>query len=648
MSIIEMSAELKAEPAPSPNNTTTIPPLRPTNTLPDEPSENPQQPNLLPKSEYSRGVGLAIDPFTAEPEFGTDGRVSISYNGVEVFHRDLPWPPNFAGGAIQFFLPLTALGDTHGPRLLEYVIEPPSGNGGIADTLTISIDTLAPHNDSQPPQPYFTDPALADGLLTPGYLESNGGVEFTVPAYDDWQPGDSIQVFIDGIVAPVHVQSVPAAGQFTFTVTAASFPALSDAQHKVYYRLYDRAGNDYPGGSHPFYFRWLQGELPENLQAPRMPEAPIDLAEARSNVPLVEIDEYDGAEVDDTVRLYLVENGARKLLSLTRLTLGFTWPLEMYFRYPEWMALPVANGSVELLYTVTRSGVDVTSPADTFAYDLRVVGPEPDPNNPDPVSPLLIAPVIRPAVSGTDDVLTPDDADQNSTVVIQPYENAKPGDIVTVFYGSTNGQLAAFPLPEPVGSSIEVPLPWDIVKAIGSGEQIAVWYEISGAPGGDNFHRSPTKYIHATVAAVVTLARPTVPNVAANGYVACCQRPWEGVDIKMLDSANVVEGDTYELDWQLFLLSSEYPMPGLPIEETRHTFSGTFDTATEVANGKTHRVPGSPYIEGTVNGYFAIRWRSYHNGVQTGESPQHLNGYNIHVVATDCICGPGQLCGVQC
>lgn len=650
MNLPEKKAGVLAIPS-SPNNSRDVPQLNPQNTLEDVPGESPPQPNLLPRSQWDRGLQFKIDPFVGQPSFGNQGRLIVklaSVEGeVEVVNQRVPWPPQAADFETLYAVSIAQLGNNHGARTLNYEIFTPDGNRQLGGALTVSIDSIAP-GDATLPSADFIDPELAEGYVTREYLEAHTHVELQIPDYSGRQPRDLIQVFIREQSLPVYSGVVPTgSGSFTVAIESNRFLASTPGRRLIEYVLYDRAENP-SVRSFVMPFELVLHPIPTGLLAPTMPNAPTNLAQAREGA-LVEILTYDNPAVGDRLQLFVNDD----IVAVTELGSGFSFPVEFRVPYPLWMSLVPANGSIKLHYIAHR-GISVVSPDANFDYDVRVVGPDPDPQDPNPVNPVIHTPTVVPPVSGTDNQLTPDDADQPATIRIALYDGAKPGDVVTAVYGHLRTRLAPVMLPDPLVDPLEFDLPWATVLLNGPGTAVPLYYEISdGTPEG-NHQESASQSVSVRVAEVVELVSVTVPDVNDNGFIACCERPWEGIRIQMKDADHVKENYHFELDWLLYDIGSGFP--GTPVEATRHTFAPQTDgsdladftfTAAEIANGKVFSVPGSPYTEGTANGYFAVRWRLYHGELLVGNSEIHNNGYSV-LTQGGCICGPGEMCGQTC
>ncbi|MFK0088338.1 hypothetical protein ACIQUS_13715 [Pseudomonas sp. NPDC090755] len=624
----------------------TLPPLIVTNAL-DE--LDPKQPNLLPVDAL--GAELQIAHFAGT---GFEGAGAISLyllpdTGKPIHAEPITWPPVAAEFPLEFRVSLNDLGG-HGAKHLRYIATNAAGNNAGSGELLISVDRLAPNNGINP-LPLILPDDLAGGVITPSYLEAHGGVTFTIPEYLDRAPGDNFEVFWKSSPRPISIGPI---GGFplTFTLEAEVIEGFGEGFGELTYVLYDYAGNAASRDFTRTPIHVLLRDPPDDLKLPHIPQASgegdeddiIDLNEARGGA-IVLIDEYKNAQAGDGIVVKL----GNKEVDSTVLSIGYSFPIELELPYTDLMKhtdAPLYRENVS--YYVARHFETASLPV-AVDFDLRVVGPDPDPENPSPINDKLERATLIPPVSPVNNKLTLEDAGEPAIIRVQLYEGATTDDFLRVYY---NGHLVPDserqPTEEELAASVmDFELPWDVISDAGNGTR-DVFYELSDGNWDGAHQRSPAQPVDVSAIALLTLAPPQViSKVTPGGFINCDSEPWKGIRVLLLDAANVREGDYYELHWHMNeIVDWSNPVEEL-VETTKETFTGHF-TAAQVRSGVTIPVPWEPNIYPVVDGYVVMTWKTLRGNTpedseQIGQSAEKKVPFSRRT-PSGCICDENTSC----
>jgi len=462
--------------------------------LADDPPAPGQPDNLLLASVKDADVVVDV-PFDPDSGLELGDHVFVRIDGkdynddgqwVEVLDYDVPIP-----------VPVPAAWrGSDGPHTVQYRYQFVTGTGNFEDgpVQSFIVDTKAPG------APQLSAPDLrANGdLLIPPDLEPDGSLSGTIDGYTDLQPGDRVQLSIDGadVGTPILVPRIPAPGEdIAILYPSAAIASLSDGAHDFGYRVTDRAGNRSAPSKSTRLTVIIDGYLGE-LEAPLVPEARneddeglahtglIDLADARSDGGvMIEIPSNPKyAEQAFTYRLWwgpeisqptdMPAEGTRSLVPFA--VVAGVWDPDG--------TNPDRASSVQVKYTVELDGTMVgVSPTVQVWVNLHAAGGV-DPNPETPENENLAPPVVTSA-SGETDYIPLGDFTMDATIEAagQALDPASTpvfveGDVVTFHFGNS-----ALP-PRTVdasgaGAAISMTLPAATIATEGTGD-ISAWYAI--------------------------------------------------------------------------------------------------------------------------------------------------------------------------
>lgn len=438
--------------------------------------------NQLHRSFQGFPLKIVIPRFSDADDPGVvAGFMHLTWNGSPVGAREMyvtPVDPLIT----EFVLILPeGLSAEPGTHELSYILSH-GGNTPLVSKLIVNIDNRAPLPVGKPQVP----PEVERDGITKKYLDDNDGkVVVTVPSYGEKKIGDVIECYFGKNIPVVLVGSKTLTEAdlplpITFDLTAAKIGTVEGVQALFYY-LEDRKGNK----SSPSPLNELNVTLtdpPEGLQVPYIPlfdddadPKLVDLADAQFPLGVGILAEYTN---------YL--EGVDEL----EVTFdGIKLPGQKINAFPFFINVPyntVFNGdlgekTVAVSYQIKRNGVGhpqvpLTKDVDV---DLRRPGGGDGGDNPNPT---LALPVVKGAVSASNNILRAEDANANVTVSLAVFTGVKANDEVTLIWKGvelTDAQGGYKKLTGAETGNLQFAVIWDVVSAAGNAKALPVTYKIT-------------------------------------------------------------------------------------------------------------------------------------------------------------------------
>lgn len=367
--------------------------LVPQNTLLDN---NDGQTNLLPRDQLPTGIVVNLVPWEdMEFESGYNILFAIDDEDMETNGRLVTVLPDF-----QPFDHAIDLDDyllDHGPHVLRWMTQGhDTGNPIVGPDLPFFIDIHHP-NLMQQPDPILLPADLPDGDITQDYLDTNGGVVFTLPPLSDSRDGDLFTFYINTVA---FLTDQPAAPPYEFTVTTADFERVAEGLLTLTYTVVDRAGNR-TDESLPRLVQLIKSPIPV-LRAPLIPEGPdITLDDARDGVTVLQ--DYDTPMEGDFVVVYWQ---GYDMDLFYHPTTSVEVPLDI-------VKIPGDIYPATVYYLLNRKGKVYRSPDLVVDVDVERVGPI-NPEEPEIVNPDL-DPLELVSFTNLTNQIVPADKDQPAT-----------------------------------------------------------------------------------------------------------------------------------------------------------------------------------------------------------------------------------------
>ncbi|MGE8437153.1 MAG: hypothetical protein ACN6P2_11495 [Pseudomonas palmensis] len=385
------------------------------------------------------------------------------------------------------------------------------------------------------------------------YLDSHPTIRFPVPPYVIARRGDSITILRgsdDAVLFTAPIWPNDAAARLeSVEVPARVIEELGGGTNQLVYTLGDRIINR-SGKSVGLNIEVRLQPIPSGLQAPLI-ASPIYRLHAAAGVD-IGIPDYAGSlPTDEIIVSWGTPDNPRQLppfpFSDGKTTVGWA-----FLSDPD--ARAVYEGRVT--YQVRRNG-ELYGPSlpTTPQVDLNVAGPI-NPNDPDPVNPLL-TPLVFKGGSGQspNNNLTLLDKDKEVTIDFTVYTNAASGNIIHLFYDGTRvGDITLANQTSP--QVIPVKVTWALLTSKGNGDYLAYYkvYENAAAAAIDKNPQQSINTMVRVTAVTTDLAAPyfvwfnggngtpagrqgAAPGTPtpSTGVVNCGSSPWNGINLQLLD-----------------------------------------------------------------------------------------------------------------
>jgi hypothetical protein len=430
--------------------------------------------------------------------------------------------------------------------------------------VTLVADTTPPRRDSNPEGARGPEAPITDA-----YLDAHpDGVECTVPAYPDWQPGDRVLFWWLRAPLPDDPTTLVPAGEAEVTaqpqqiiVPASVVTATGDGGCYVIYVLQDKATNI---SRLSVYTRLgvALGALPQGLLDPEVAQADdglVDLDDAFAGV-IVGIPAFDNWKPTDRVEV----TWGTAVLDEEPLGSAPGFPLPVKVPTDVLRAqYGAGEGAVPtpVSYRILRGDAVFGPKQISVDVDFSVVGPE-LPEWPDPVNPALPVATVFGGDRATPNQLTRQDNGAPATLEFNLYAPVAAGEEVDVYWGDTRVEEARYTVQagDAPGKLVVVTIPWSYIEQAGNNAALPVHYRIH-APGSPNEQHSPTTAVSVDAVVIIPPA-PAFEKLSGNGMLNCTSL--DGADravlVKVPDlSAYLGAGDTVTLTWT--------PLAGMTGEE---------------------------------------------------------------------------------
>lgn len=386
--------------------------------------------------------------------------------------------------------------------------------GGVNDwTLrhTVRVDTEAPGGGALPLLTFPPEVEVSKMIVDANIQE--GQLPVQLAHYEGIARGDTIELWIN--TTPCHsdeltVDPDPVEGFIRLAYLETELDAAGNGPASFFYKVTDKAGNF--AGSNSQVFDIQLHTTPTVIPAPTVPQADPDLldeAEARSGTK-VGITKFDLAQAGDEIMVHWGSQTSARF-PLIAADLGNDPFITIELAYSLVIA-ETDQGTVDVTFEVFRNGVSVgTSDINTVNVDLRIPGgPDPDPTTPinENLQPLIArsASAGDPPPPGEDNVIPPEDFDQDARVIISWLdvdgdEIYELDDEIEVTWGSqTTTTITHTIVQQDLDDAIDlvVTVPTATVQAEGSGIDIPVFYTItrpSVAPPNGNSAIAPSALV---------------------------------------------------------------------------------------------------------------------------------------------------------
>jgi len=393
-----------------------------------------------------------------------------------------------------------------------------------SDPVTLIFDRIAPNHGEAPE----AVPAIAE--VIDGNVAS---VNVVLPDYPGRAAKDVVRYYWLASV-PEDFDHVVMAGYAEVTEADQKLPIpenliveKGDGEWFALYVLVDKAGN-VSHVSKPTAVVVALGTMPANFQEPHVPLAHdglVDRLDAQQGVK-VEVREYDNWKPTDEVSV--AWEGSP--LGRRAIGAGQAFPLEFNVSHAvlrREYGIP-AEGTKSMLvsYEVWRGGKPRGDKSKAFFVNFETFGPvdpgpDPDPQWPDPVNPLLPLCDVFGDESTQPNELLPSHDGKDATLQVKLYEGVAEDDLMEFFWGSAHIAEADYSVSDAdqAGDPIERPIPWSYIQKTGNGA-VAVHYQLTRV----DVPNQPTSddQLVAVSAIVVKPDEPEFQGVNPNtGYLTC-------------------------------------------------------------------------------------------------------------------------------
>ncbi|QBF28221.1 hypothetical protein EXN22_21955 [Pseudomonas tructae] len=605
-------------------------PSETSNTLP-APTAFPIEANgLILTANLARGLDVIISEYESAG-FDPEDVIDILVNNVPQI-EGIRVPADHPPGSFPIVRTLSRAqlgGD--GLRRITYRVK--NQNESYSDSRDVIVDTLDPAFGGTPPSPLLPED-LVGTEVTAEYLAANDDVlTLDVPRYADPNPGDLWSLFMGKQSGPIKAGTVvpdESGGRayFSIDVLREELETLLSGYTPIWLKLTDAAGNE-TRFSLPQPMVLALDPAPADLVEPEVPNEPIDLADARQGV-VVLVKKYTNWLPGDIVHIRWdgVTIG-------TFVTSEFqVWPLEATARFATVDKAEAYTAEVD--YLVSR-GRPYPSDINDVEVDTTRVGP-PNPEEPDPVNPDLLLPLLIGPVSGFENELTPEDRGTEVTVEVAVYSPVNAGEVIRLYYGPSAKLVATHTITtEEAGGVIDMIISAEDVIEVGNGLQQPLFYRLYKDATAENYQESESEKVRAVIEQLEGLALPSIVGVTipptGNPTVLCEHAPWNGMTVRVSDPSKLQLGDNITVNWAMYPLSGSEPVEGTVV-----ALRGDVSDPTHVEFGISISVLWDEYIKPAPNlAFIRISWSVVRDGIPVGVSAERTYQYNIRQGSGNCV-----------
>lgn len=274
--------------------------------------------------------------------------------------------------------------------------------------------------------------ALDDGLLPIAFLTSPVAVTF--PVWDEAAEGDYYQLMLDGLAIGTRRQlpANPVPGtELVLDILVDTLTITPDGNHTLAYRVQRFIGGT-PSISPtiPIVLDRQKpgGQLLSPLVFPRLVNDGLtsDELTAMNNVLVGEVPAYFDLKLDDVIQTYWAgQVGPAHTVKLAEVPGGGNLPERIMIDFTREFLESLGDIKEDAYYVVTDRAGNVSVDSEPVAFQLNLSAPAVD----------LPAPIIDQADDG---VISNADAKQSVSVDIPAYDDVRPGDEITLYWGVNN------------------------------------------------------------------------------------------------------------------------------------------------------------------------------------------------------------------
>lgn len=454
--------------------------------------EIPAWPHLPPGNDPADYVELQLQ-FTltgAETSFRPIGPVRTFYPPMTP--ADFPFELYFPQASIP----------RNGKLWIRYSLVDHLSASYVSLPIELICDSVAPWGDEPAPPLVPPTEVINESYLTRHPL----GIELDLPDYPGRAAGDTYQAFYmkdwpeedADYENPVVVG--PVTDELKITLPADEVRRLGDGRFYIVYYLLDKAKNR-SRIRLPATLDVVLTPEPDALQPPQVPLAEDDgvlsLADAQVGVH-VQIPAYTNHRNEDRIAIHWGATAlAVEQVGSRSFPLSIVVPNAVLQAEYGKAAGPLRT---HVEYRVLRGSAPYGPAGADFDVDFSVAGPDrpdPDPDWPDPVNDLLLAPEITSA-SGLSNEIAPADRDQDASLNFEVYAGAADGQVVDFYWGGARVTEARWVVDQPTGTSKTVTIPWRYILEAGNNPALPVHYSVRADIDALNEQESLEQYVAVT------------------------------------------------------------------------------------------------------------------------------------------------------
>lgn len=520
----------------------------------------------------------------AEDGSAPDPSTYASVNG-----RDVPGPLFPDDFPLMFEVPLATLA-VDGRYYLRLALGPYSGG---AKLYSVPVPITC---DSEGPYVHAT-PAVMD-LIPDEVLDSSFGPDDEVvggiPEYPDYQPGDQVAFFWAQPPFPedwsgmVPINTVALDGitwPFPVSYPGAEIRTKDDGVWYPVYGLVDKATNPSKLSAQKGVNVAL-GPLPSGLRAPEVPLAKDDglvsLKDAIAGVTVRILDFVNHKPTDQIIITWGTSQLAGVPIGVGNFPMDIPVPADVLKAN-----YGAATGAVatDVSYVIYRGGVLSAPETTSVEVDFSTIGPpNPDPDWPNPVNPVLPLAKVYGKTNPTQNVLTRENENEPADVTLELYDPLEPNEIIDFYWKGalvTEAQYVV-QISDSAGDVITVEIPWRYIEEGFNDPKLPVHYRIRArADLEDNEQHSPNTEVNVNAVIPVGPAAAFLGEVPGPGGVKFlnCQSLYDipphaddpAIRVQVPDLSgppfNLAAGAILSMSWRVAGYPGGNPIPSVNFDD---------------------------------------------------------------------------------
>ncbi|WP_338801099.1 hypothetical protein V9L13_00015 [Pseudomonas sp. RSB 5.4] len=599
--------------------------------LPDTPDD---EINQIPVSQQGKPFKCLVPrPAEAGETEITPGFIDLTFDGTLIennrYTYDTPLDSTILEIEMTFPPEFTA---TAGKHELGYIINQ-GGNVSESDPLECNVDNV-------PPRLVFklkVPEEVVNNGLTKKYLEENDDeVVIGVPHYLDMKIGDVIQMFYgDSIPLAVLVDEVTRVDTTTdieLKLTAEQVFKKGEGEHGLFFKVTDRKGNP-SAYSDSVPIMVVLTDPPEGLLPLSIPlyddvgDRLVDLADAQTPLGVGILAEYTHYfEGDQLVVTYDGIPQEAKTIS--------EFPVYVDIPFKDVFNNNAGVKTVAVSYQIKRGSIyhPPTAISKNVDVDLRKPGLPIDPDNPGPINPDLALVTVQGDSGGAVNTLREADKDEDVTVTVNIYNDAKEDDTVQLVYAGkrvSEEDGGVIEIPDVIPPILEWKVKWDVIAAAGNGDPNHPMAYVIGHPLNDNVDISEPTQVDVEIQED-TVPVPEFLHLDPNftNWMNCGslrRDPIEGVvvEVHVPGGESKLANQELKFNYQGYTdAAGANPKPGTD-REVSYT-----PTNQEAAAGFIVKIPYAPLLA-TLNAWGDVRYTAVINGRETISDPHLVRVYLV-------------------